>query len=320
MEIKLDIKDKKLIFELEKNSRQSNTQIAKKIGISKDAVIYRIKKLTDQKVIKGFNSITDYSKLGYNSHRILFKLIDMDSQKLEQLIKHLEKNEKVWWISKLDGAWDFVFAIWTENNIELKEFLDNLMLNFRTNIEREQICPVIKYELFSRAYLLNKKTTSKLFTINPNTTKEKLDETDLKILKELSENSRIQLIDLSEKLKTNNMTIHHRIKKLEERKIIQGYTIHLDTRKLKKVFYSVKINLKETKLKDKLKEYLTKLPQTIASTETIGGYDIDADFEVDSEEEYFQIIEKIKDLFSFIRNITYFRVLENYKILRIPSI
>ena len=43
MAIKLDLKDKKILEQLDLNSRQSNSQIAKKVGLSKDAIGYRIK-------------------------------------------------------------------------------------------------------------------------------------------------------------------------------------------------------------------------------------------------------------------------------------
>ena len=42
---KFDLKDRKILFELDTNSRQSFHEIAKKVGLSKDSVIYRINKL-----------------------------------------------------------------------------------------------------------------------------------------------------------------------------------------------------------------------------------------------------------------------------------
>gem|GEM_PF-2304030 len=319
MEAKINLKDRKLLSQLEQNSRQSNIKIAKQIGTSKDSVAYKIKKLIDIRIIKEFSSVTNPSKLGYTSHRILLKLIDTDTKKFDSIIKHLKQNKQIWWISKLDGAWDMVFATWTKSNTELQEILADLNLKFKPQIGEQQICPVIKYELSSRGHLTNA-PSKKLFTIGGEPTAEKIDETDKKILEELSKNSKIPLIDLAEILKIDNMTIHHRIKKLEEKQIILGYTIHLNTRKLMKVFYSVKINLKQTTQKQELIEYIQKLPQITATTETIGGYDIDFDIEVENSEEYFQIIERIRDKFPLIRNIIYFRILENYKILRIPRL
>jgi len=45
MTYELDLKDKKILYELDINSRQPNSEIAKKVGLSKQIVGLRIKKL-----------------------------------------------------------------------------------------------------------------------------------------------------------------------------------------------------------------------------------------------------------------------------------
>ena len=44
MTLKIDLKDRKILYELDLNSRQSNSTLGKKVGLSKDIVNYRIKK------------------------------------------------------------------------------------------------------------------------------------------------------------------------------------------------------------------------------------------------------------------------------------
>ncbi len=50
--IKIDLKDRKILYQLDLNSRQSLTQIGKNVGLKKDVVSYRIKRLQDEGVIK----------------------------------------------------------------------------------------------------------------------------------------------------------------------------------------------------------------------------------------------------------------------------
>ena len=47
VKFKLDIIDRKIIYILSKNSRYSNTVIAKKIGSSREVVAYRLKKIQE---------------------------------------------------------------------------------------------------------------------------------------------------------------------------------------------------------------------------------------------------------------------------------
>ncbi|MFO7677029.1 MAG: AsnC family protein, partial [Thermoplasmatota archaeon] len=42
--MKLDLKDRKILYELDLDCRQSNSQIGKKVGLGRDVVSYRINK------------------------------------------------------------------------------------------------------------------------------------------------------------------------------------------------------------------------------------------------------------------------------------
>ncbi len=42
---KIDLKDRKILYELDLDCRQSNNQIGKKVGLRRDVVAYRIKKI-----------------------------------------------------------------------------------------------------------------------------------------------------------------------------------------------------------------------------------------------------------------------------------
>ena len=51
----LDLKDRKILYELDKNSRQSFADIAKKVRLSKEVVQYRVKRLQDEGYINYFS-------------------------------------------------------------------------------------------------------------------------------------------------------------------------------------------------------------------------------------------------------------------------
>ena len=57
--IKIDAKDRRILYELDKNCRQSNSQIGKKVGLGRDVVSYRIDKLMKQGVIDNFFTVID---------------------------------------------------------------------------------------------------------------------------------------------------------------------------------------------------------------------------------------------------------------------
>ena len=51
---KLDLKDRKILYHLDLNCRQSNAQIGKKVGLSKQVVDYRIRRMEDERIIIGY--------------------------------------------------------------------------------------------------------------------------------------------------------------------------------------------------------------------------------------------------------------------------
>lgn len=315
--MELDVKDKKILFELEKDARQNNSSIARSVGLSKDAVGYRISKLENKRLIRGYRTLIDINKLGYTLYRIYFRWIDISQEELNKIIDFLKKEKNVWWIGKLDGSWDFVFAYWSETNKEFYDFYEKLSEKFRKYIKDKLISPMVEYKEIPRRYFTNSKMS---FNFNiPEKKIEKFDEIDMKILRKLSKNSRIPLIEIASKLKVDNMTVFHRMKKLEDKKIILGYKVDIDVSKLNRDFYTVEIDLNNFSKIEELKDEIYSLPELTARSVSIGGNDIEFDLELENSQDYYKIIDNLKNKFPEIREVRYFRVIENYKIIYMPE-
>ncbi|OGM02141.1 transcriptional regulator, partial [Candidatus Woesearchaeota archaeon RBG_13_36_6] len=82
--VKLDLKYRKILYELDVDSRQSYKEIAKKVGLSKDAVIYRINKLKKAGIIKRFHTVIDNGKLGFIPFRLYLKLQSTTPEKEQE--------------------------------------------------------------------------------------------------------------------------------------------------------------------------------------------------------------------------------------------
>jgi len=72
----MDLKDRKILHELDKNARISASEIAKRIRLSKNSVINRIKRLEQEKIILGYNTLTNINNLGYTTYDIYLKFKD----------------------------------------------------------------------------------------------------------------------------------------------------------------------------------------------------------------------------------------------------
>ena len=84
--LKFDLKDRKILYQLNINSRQSFSQIGKKVGLSKTVVDYRIKKLEKQEIIRNYYTLIDAFKIGYEVLRFTGSDIHFNSKAIAKLI------------------------------------------------------------------------------------------------------------------------------------------------------------------------------------------------------------------------------------------
>lgn len=68
----------------------------------------------------------------------------------------------------------------------------------------------------------------KIQPISPARSKYRLDDINLKILDELSMDSRISMTDLADKVHVSRPTVQRRITQMEEYGIIKGFTVEID--------------------------------------------------------------------------------------------
>ena len=89
--------ERKLISELMKNSRRSDRELAKAIGVSQPTVSRILKKLEKEGAIKEYTAIPDFAKLGYTLLAITFvklqrHLTQEELEKARESTKHIIKG------------------------------------------------------------------------------------------------------------------------------------------------------------------------------------------------------------------------------------
>ena len=110
------------------------------------------------------------------------------------------------------------------------------------------------------------------------TGKLNLDKLDLQILHELMDNAEISYADLGKKLFVSGGTIHVRIKKLEEAKIVKGKRLNVDLKQLGyDVIAFIGIYLEKSSLYDSVAKELFKIPEIVRLNYTTGNYSMFAE-------------------------------------------
>lgn len=105
-----------------------------------------------------------------------------------------------------------------------------------------------------------------------------LDKLDLQIIQEMMEDAEISYADLGKKLFVSGGTIHVRIKKLEELKVVKGKKLSVDLKSLGyDVIAFIGIYLEKSSLYDTVAKELKRIPQIVRLNYTTGNYSMFAE-------------------------------------------
>jgi Lrp/AsnC family transcriptional regulator, regulator for asnA, asnC and gidA len=110
------------------------------------------------------------------------------------------------------------------------------------------------------------------------TPKLNLDKLDFQIIQEMMNNSDISYADLGKKLFVSGGTIHVRIKKLEDQKVVKGRRLSVDLKSLGyDVIAFIGIFLEKSSLYDAVAKDLKQIPEIVRVNYTTGNYSMFAE-------------------------------------------
>lgn len=307
--LKLDKKTRSILYELDTNSRQSNAQIAKAVGVSKDVVNYRIKQLESNGVIQYYAAIIDTSKLGYMNIRIILSLTNLNPKGRNALINFLISYEEVFFVSVHESNSDIVVGYLTKDLSLLHEFMNLLKMDYSNLIDSIDFAFYDTLYHLHRKYLTN--STPHVEVIKGGDTPEH-DELDIRILKLLAADARIAVSKLSRDLGKPVTTIISRIRNLEKRKIILGYSTILSSSKLGMEYIKIEAKLSEPDEKNGMVEYCKQHPHIIYYMKTTGNWDIEIFVEIESMAKLGEIIQEIQKKFP-IKKLVYRAEMKYFK-------
>ena len=143
--VKLDSKDKKIIEQLQTNCRQSIAQIAKKTKLPRDVVVYRIKKLEKEKVIRSHHTSLNPAKLGYPLYSyVFFSCYNLKPEEENRFIHYLVHHKNLIYVSKNSGEYDFTIGVCAKDYKEFDNIIREIRQKFIDVIKAIGITPVIQ--------------------------------------------------------------------------------------------------------------------------------------------------------------------------------
>ena len=139
---KIDLKNKKLISHLLKNSRQSFSGMGKNIALSKESVLYRFNQLKQKNILLKTYAQVDYVAFGYDMFHILLLLDEKDKIMKQSLFSSIKNHPQVIQLIEYSGNWDIEIIVIAKNLPDFDLLCEELLESHETIIlkkEREAV-------------------------------------------------------------------------------------------------------------------------------------------------------------------------------------
>jgi len=321
--VKTDLKDRKILYELDLDCRQSNNQIGKKVGLGRDVVAYRINKMEKEGVIKNYWANIDTFKLGYDVFRVYVDFQYVTSDVKEKIIKYFVDYPYSWVVFSAKSPHDLVVVFWVKDIYEFYKFWDNTLDKFEDYFSEYHISIYCGATVYKKSFLLPeiKESNRMICEMKCGGKPVEIDETDYKLLNELAVNARAPLINLADKLDCSSQSVNYRIKNLVKSGVIKCFRVDLDLSKLDLQHYKVDIYLKDHKFKKSFLEYLENKPYIEFMNFTVGWSDLEPEFVVKNFDELLKILDEINAKFSgAIKKQSFFITEKLHKLRCMPEL
>jgi DNA-binding Lrp family transcriptional regulator len=320
--MKIDIKDRKILYELDINSRQSIPQISKKVDLHKNSVHYRIKRLEKHGIINNYYTVIDSHKLGYMVLKFYTKYQNVTSSIKREIIEYFIKNKTTWLVCTIEGTFDLDVIFWVKNLNQFYSFWEKTLNTYGVYFKNPTFVFQIQAISFRPSYLIdkNKKPQNEKFEITGRGSITPIDELDYQLLQIIASQARLSLIDIIKKLKMSTNVVLYRLKKLTKLDIIQGYRTNIDISKLGYKTIKADIFLNKHDERSKIIDYLKRNPYIVCIMTSLGYSNLEIELNVENMIHFYNIMQDLIDKFpDGIQNYQYFSILEQHKLCWMPE-
>jgi Lrp/AsnC family leucine-responsive transcriptional regulator len=182
-----------------------------------------------------------------------------------------------------------------KNYPQANTFWQNTLKQYGKYFSKRVFTAFSQEDCYAHRFLLDKEDISskriyRWFDIGK---RVEIDDLDYQIIKLISKNSRLSIIDIAKALDTTSTVVHYRLKKLMKLDIIIAYRIHIDFPKIGYYNYKVDIELNQFEKADDILRYIESNPNLKLFCKTIGYIDLEIVFYLNNSYQLNQIMENL---------------------------
>ncbi len=292
--------DKKILYELGKDARLSYSQISKEIKSKKPIVAYHLQNLAKKGIIWKYVPVISLSRLGIYAHKIYFRFHGLDKEKKKELVEEFVKNKYINWVAESVGVWDLMISIYSKNIMEFVIRKNEIFEKCGDFVQDYSITMLEDALVFNRDYLAMKNTNyRKEFVFGGKIEIEEIDEKQKKILRLIRNDGRFSLLDIAKKTNLNVGTVQSKIRHLEKRGIIQGYTTFINLNRTNLKFFKLCVHFNKYGKTEfaELLNYCRASKNVLHLIKSIGDWELEIELESDNLDYVYDFVDELKTRF-----------------------
>lgn len=309
---KLDLLDRKLLCELDRNGRLPVSHLARRLHTNRDTIIYRMKQMEKEGVITHYTITTNPYKIGFTIYKTYLQ-IENNQARRKELVKFLQQHPRIYWIAESYGNWDILFSAFAQNSLEFQQIQNDIFSQFTDIIIRFNVYTLVEVWFYHKKYLVDKGTDFFFFGGKPE--KISLDAIDRKLLTILSQEGRGSIVVIAGKVRSTPIMIRHRLKKLEQSGLIVGYRAEIDLGSIGMMLFKVQLHLRsfDQALERQFHEFCRQHQQVTYYIKQIGDCILELEVEMENILQFHAFLDEISEKFAtFIRSVDSLVIIKQY--------
>jgi Lrp/AsnC family leucine-responsive transcriptional regulator len=297
----VDETDLRILEELDKNIRSGSQYIGKKLGLRRQVVDYRIRKLEHNGAIAGYRMLPNLSKLGQFYYRVHIKLRSITELKKKKILDYLLDHKKVVWLSEADGVYNLLVGFVSPTRKEFQDNLFSFIEKFGEYITYYDFIDGLELAIPTRDFIGKKNLRPVKGWILGDFKVEIISEIDKKIISEIALDGAQTSLAIARKIKEPAEKVNYHLKKILQKGLMFsnikfGYPV-FGFELYKTLLYLKKPSRKRI---EQLKKFARTYTRIWDYVETIGKWQFELDIESKGHEDYYEIMDAVQNEFSDI--------------------
>lgn len=318
----MDLLDRRILFELDCNSRRSLSELSRNVRLGRDLVTYRIDRLKQAGILNRCTAMINPYKLGLTVYKTYLKL-EANKDRWTEFVSYLDQHPRTSWLAECYGKWDVVWSVLAYTPKEVYDLQDKLFSEFRDIIFSFNVCTLVNYWWFPKKYLLGSaggevhgwQFELPEFTFGTTPLEHPLDEIEYGIIQLLCEDAQMSFTEMARRLRSTPAIVKYRTEKLEELGIVAGYRVDVNRSTLGMTVFKVQFHPWEY---DAVKEaefhnFCRHHPQIAEYAQQLGDCKLEFEVEAKDYAEFSAVMDEIRERFSgYVRTMEYMMVRRDY--------